>query len=744
MMQSADPSPVGPGPSTPPATFDSAPLSQSTLPTAELEPDNSAQRFQSQTAMLALIDLLNLGLKHQQEGAFLNAVKIYHLVHSKSPQEHPIQGRCLFLLGTIAFQRQSLETALEHFREAQRIDPRQAAYFRHAGTTLNALGRHGDALEMYQRALAIDPAHDETLELLARTLNASGSHHEAALKYNELIQKLGPLEREAGGPRRQRCAHLHAQLGLSLHHLGRFSAAVQAYDRAVMFAPDHASAYASRGVALSALQRPLEALASYDRAIALQPEVPETHYNRGNLLTGLNRLEEAEISFREALRLRPNYLPARSNLIFSLNYRSRLSPLEALEEARKYGEIVRKSATERFHTWPHSALERLAHSDGDPRLRVGFVSGDLRQHPVGYFLESILRNINPERFALHAYPTDDIEDELSARIKPYFARWIPLSRHSDADAATMIHREGVDILIDLAGHSARNRLPLFSFKPAPVQCTWLGYFSTTGLEEVDYIIADPWVVPENERNYYAETVAYMPESYLCFTPPDVLVAPGPLPALENRYITFACFNNVAKLASPVLALWGRILRALPESRLHLKAVQLDDPQLVANLANAFESRGVGRERLIIEGRSSREEYLRCYQQVDFGLDPFPWPGGTTTAEALWMGIPFLTMRGDRFSSRNGASIATNAGLSDWIAQNEDDYFAKALGFASDLPALAALRSRLRTQVLCSPLFDAPRFARHFEQLLERIKATAHTARIHRQPEDPQANEDESR
>jgi len=429
-------------------------------------------------------------------------------------------------------------------------------------------------------------------------------------------------------------------------------------------------------------------------------------------LTELNRLEEAELSFREALKFRPNHLAARSNLLFSLNYRSTLSPVDSLEEAKRYGQIVAQPIENQLSA---SSMRKARRP-----MRIGFVSGDLRQHPVGYFLENILKNINKKLMSLHAYVSDPGEDELTLRIKTCFDSWNSIASQNDERAAKTIHGHDLDVLIDLSGHSARNRLPLFAYKPAPIQCTWLGYFSTTGLAAIDYMIADPYVVPADEEEFYAEKVIRLPESYLCFTPPSYDINPGPLPAEQNGYITFGCFNNLSKLSDQVIGLWSQLLRERPTAKLFLKAKQLGDPYLVVQLQQAFASHGVNPDRIIIEGLTSRESYFKAYQRVDLGLDPFPWPGGTTTAEALWMAIPFVTMKGDRFSSRNGQTIAINAGLPDWVANNATDYLAKAMSFSDDRTGLARLRARLRSQVLSSPLFDAPRFARHFEALMQSL------------------------
>jgi predicted O-linked N-acetylglucosamine transferase (SPINDLY family) len=288
---------------------------------------------------------------------------------------------------------------------------------------------------------------------------------------------------------------------------------------------------------------------------------------------------------------------------------------------------------------------------------------------------------------------------------------------SNEAAAQLIHSDAVHVLMDLSGHTAGTRLPVFAWKPAPLQVSWLGYFATTGVTEIDYFIADPWVLPETEEPYFTEKIWRLPETRLCFTPPDVNVEVSPLPALSNGYITLGCFNNLAKMNDDVVALWARILESIPDSRLLLKAGQLKESSALQNTINRFAAHGIDANRLILEGPESREQYLAAYHRVDIALDPFPYPGGTTSVEGLWMGVPILTLAGERFLSRQGVGILMNAGLPEWIATDTDDYFIRAISHAADLQRLSDLRGRLRPQILASPIFDAPRMARNFEAAL---------------------------
>jgi predicted O-linked N-acetylglucosamine transferase (SPINDLY family) len=348
------------------------------------------------------------------------------------------------------------------------------------------------------------------------------------------------------------------------------------------------------------------------------------------------------------------------------------------------------------------------------------VSGDLYDHPVGFFFESVLaalRARTPARLELTVYANGLNDDATTRRIRAAAHAWRVVAGLSDEHLVQVIRDDGIDVLVDLSGHTGRNRLPAFAWKPAPVQATWLGYFATTGVAAIDYLIADPWAVPEGADDEFTESVWRLPETRMCFTPPADAPDVADLPARAGNPLTFGCFSHLTKVNDDVLALWARVLVAVPGSRLFLKAPQLAADTVHDALLARFQAHGIGAERLILEGPSRRADYLAAYEDVDLMLDTFPYPGGTTTAEALWMGVPVLTLAGDTFLSRQGRSLLTNAGLPEWVANDADDFVARAVARAADLDGLADLRRGLRQRLQASPLFDAPRFAAHFEAAL---------------------------
>ncbi|NQV99333.1 MAG: tetratricopeptide repeat protein [Rhodospirillales bacterium] len=670
---------------------------------------------------------LDLALQHHSAGRLPEAEQACRQILQAEP-EQPV---ALHLLGLIAHQVGQHQDAVVLISQALAIRPDFAEAHANLGTALKGLGKLDQAADSYRKAIAIKPDFTAAHFNLANTLRDLGKPEQAVASYRTALT-LEPGYAEA-----------LSNLGATLHGLGQLDAAADCYHRAIAIKPDFANAHSNLGNLLSDQNKPDDAAASYRKAIAINPHVAEIHSNLAVILGNLGQPDAALASHHQAIALDPSYAKAHSNLGKTLmdqgqpdaaaaSYRRALaidpddamthsnlllclcsmadvSPAAGLEEAKRYGAMVARKVTARYTSWQTELQPQ--------RLRVGLVSGDLKQHPVGIFVESLLAHLDPARIDLRAYPTTNNADAVTLRLRPHFSAWTSIAGLDDAAASALIHGDGVHILIDLAGHTALNRLPLFAWKPAPVQVSWLGYFATTGLDTMDYLLGDPHVAPAEDQAAFMESLVRLPESYLCFTPPDCAPAVNPLPALANGRVTFGCFNNISKMNDAVVALWAAVLDAVAGSRLFLKSRQLGDAAACDAVRERFAAHGIAAERLILEGASPRAELLAAYQRVDIALDPFPYPGGTTSAEALWMGVPVITRRGDRFLSRVGTSIARNAGLADWIAADDAGYIAIAARQTRDLPRLAALRAGLRAQMRAAPLTDAARFAGHFEAAL---------------------------
>jgi protein O-GlcNAc transferase len=575
----------------------------------------------------------------------------------------PQSGEAWKALGTAIMQVSAVD-ALTPLAQAAYLLPGDAMVHCNLGNAMHSAGQFVPAEAHFRRSLALDPALAEAC----------------------------------------------AGLGNCLLAQRKFAEAETQFRRGIELRPDFAEAYSNLGIVLMAQGRYAEAERNYRRAVELKPDAAKAHNNLGNALKEQGRLADAERSFRAALVLDPGYVIAYSNLLLTLNYSAEHSPAFCLAEAGGFGAMLERNVRERYSSWLCAPVS--------PKLRIGFVSGDIANHPVGYFLEAMLRELDPDAVDLLAYVTSAKDDELTARIRPRFAGWRSLTGLSDAAAAQAIHADGIHVLIDLAGHTAHSRLPVFARRPAPVQVSWLGYFATTGMAAIDWFLADAISVPPEHETHFAEKIWRLPDTRLCFTPPSSDQPIAPLPALRNGHLTFGCFQNLTKVGDQVLSAWSEILASLPGARLRMQASQLAHDEVRTDFTARLRRHRIDPARVDLHGDVSREDYFAAHGEVDMILDTFPFPGGTTTCEALWMGVPTLTLAGDRLIARQGAGLIGAAGLHDWIAESRQQYIERAIVLANDVHSLQRLRADLRRRVLASPLFDAKKFARHFEQALQ--------------------------
>ncbi|MCA3280066.1 MAG: hypothetical protein ING10_12415, partial [Roseomonas sp.] len=389
------------------------------------------------------------------------------------------------------------------------------------------------------------------------------------------------------------------------------------------------------------------------------------------------------------------------NLLLGLNYLPGITAEEVAAAHRAYAARFARPAPAPFANTP----------DPERRLRIGMLSGDFRQHPVGYFLEAAITAHQRAGFHLTAYDVGKRADATTARLRGVFDAWRSMGKLEDEAIVAQIRADAIDILVDLTGHTETSRISVMEYRPAPVQVSWIGYANTSGVAAMDWIIADDVVLPPEDETLYIEKPLRLSGCYLCYTPPPETVAPSPPPMLHKGHVTFGCFNTLAKINEEVLAAWAAILNRLPDARLLLKTAVLREDTTAQKLRARFAAAGGDVARLDLEGHSPRAEYFARYATVDFMLDPFPFPGGTTTAEAIHAGVPTLTRRGrGGMISRNGETLLSAVGLQDWIAADTADYIEKAAAFARDPDGLAAIRARLSL----GPLGDAATYARGLE------------------------------
>ncbi|SDN80224.1 glycosyltransferase family 41 protein [Polaromonas sp. JS666] len=636
-----------------------------------------------------------LGAAFEELGQDEAAVASYRRALEIDPVYTEVHDKLVKVLS----RSERFDEVAETYRQMLETDPHNAGWLNNLGAVQRKLGRFKDSAASFRQAVAVDPEDALAHNNLGATLRTLGQLTQAVDSYRQALE-IRPDFIEA-----------HHNLGNLLADLGQADSAVESYRQALEINPDFAESLTAMGAVFQTQGQFDEAVECHRRALAIKPDYAQAHSNLGNTLQDIGQLESSLESTRRALELQPDFTDAHNSLLFVHNYLADQPVANLLAEARRFGDVLARRA--------RPAMAWANPPDPDRRLRIGLVSGDFCIHPVGYFLDAVMAALasSATSLELFGYPTRSCDDELSQRLKACCHAWHPVVGLSDEHVAELIREDGIDILIDLSGHTAYNRLPVFAWKPAPVQLSWLGYFATTGVQTMDYLLADPWTMPDSEEGSFTEKIWRLPETRLCFTPPRADVTVSPLPALSNGYVTFGCFNNLTKMNDAVVALWAQVLNAVPASRLFLKARQLQQASAQREVLARFAAHGIEPGRLILEDYVPRENYLAAYQRVDIALDPFPYPGGTTTVEALWMGVPVLTLAGERFLSRQGVGLMMNAGLPEWVASNPGDYLSRAVAHAGDLQKLSALRAGLRSQVLASPIFDAPRFARHFETAL---------------------------
>ena len=667
--------------------------------------------------------LHELGRLNEAEASYRRALKI----KPNYAEAHNNLGNVLKDLG-------HLDEAEASYRQALKIMPDYAEAHNNLGNVLKDLGRLDEAEASYRQALEVMPNYADAHYNLGNTLKDQGYLDEAEVSYrrflkirpnyveahNNLGNTLKDMNRldEAEASYRQALkimpdsAEAYNNLGVILKDLNRLDEAEASCRQALKIMPDFAEAYNNLGIILKNLNRLDEADASCRQALEIMPYFTEAYNNLGNILQSLCRPDEAEDSFRQALKIMPDLAEAHSNLLFCL------SLMEGLEASALFAEHVRFG--EQFEVplranWPPHSNSR----NPDRCLQIGFVSGDLYNHAVATFMEPLLIQLSGyPQLSLHAYANHSMDDSVSQRLRRYFAHWHPIAALSDAALAEKIRADSIDILIDLSGHTAKNRLLTFARKPAPVQVSWMGYPGTTGLQAMDYYFADRFFSPLGQFDeQFTEKIVRLPAS-APFLPSKDASPVNTLPALSKGYITFGSFNRTNKLSHAVISLWAQLLRALPDSRMLLGG--LPEAGKYETLIEWFTQQGIARNRLNFYPRSDMGSYLGLHQQVDICLDTFPYNGGTTTLHALWMGVPTLTLAGSTPAGRSGTCILGNAGLEAFITQSPEDFVQKGLSWAGNLAGLSDIRAGLRERIAKSAMGQPAVVAAGVECALRRM------------------------
>jgi protein O-GlcNAc transferase len=597
--------------------------------------------------------------------------------------------------------------AIAQFRRAIERRPSDAALFFELGECYRRSSDFGRAIQAFERAIALDP---DTLLAYRRAADAALTQAEktgTASKATADLKKFAAMYLTALGRRQRHSAARDAEAN---------------FREAAALDPKGAQSYSALGELLEASGRYGEAEKSLRRAIALDGKLASAHVALGNALQSLGRYKEMEAAYRHALAIDPSLREVRESLLSvplaHMLYDSAVTPAQIYQRHRECGERLVAEARAANPLAPPFMNSRAP----ERRLRVAYLSPDFRYHAVSFFFEPLLAHHDRDAVEAYCYAEVERPDAVTAALQQVGGIWRNTHGLDDGALRALVRADAIDIAIDLAGHTGHSRLSAFAIKPAPVTATWLGYAATTGLPTVDWRITDARADPSGQEQFHTERLMRLPEIFLCYhfygaVIPDV----KPPPAVTRGAITFGSFNNPLKLSPPAIAAWARILAAIRGSRLMLKSLLFVEPSRKQYFLERFAAHGIPAERLILrEPQPDMTDHLNTYAEIDIALDPFPYNGTTTTCEAMWMGVPMVTLIGERHAGRVGFDLLSQVGMADFAMPDVDAYVAKAIAAAGDLPLLTGLRHELRERMRKSPLCDAPGFARAFERGLREM------------------------
>ncbi|MCC6206836.1 MAG: tetratricopeptide repeat protein [Gammaproteobacteria bacterium] len=630
----------------------------------------------------------NLALAHYMSGRLDEAIAQFEQASRLAPgnaEPHMMIGLSLYRLGR-------LEDSAASARRAIGLNPASAEAHNNLAAACIGLGRFDEAADCARRAIGIKPDYPEAYNNLATACLQLG-RPEDALKYCREALELRPGSVAA-----------QITLGVAHYKLGHRDEALIAFRRAITLQPDSVEAYVNLATLALHQGAPDEAVAHCQKVIGLRPGHATAHYTLGLALFRQGQPAQAMACFERSLALNPDSPDAQSARAYSMLYLPETTPLEILNAHREFA--ARREASLK-PCWPRHTNAR----DPDRRLRVGYVSPDFRRHSVASFIEPVIEGHDRSRFQVHCYYSTTESDAVTGRLKSAADHWTDCPHLSDEQLAGRIRDDGIDILVDLAGHTRDGRLPAFARKPAPLQVTYLGYPATTGLDAMDYRLCTLATDPPGQEAWHSETLYRLPRTLWCYRPP------GPRPeraatAAGAGSITFGSFNNIAKVSIASFDAWAEILRALPAARLIMTSV----PQGSAHesIVRLLTARGISPQRMVMHDKLGDSDFERLLAEIDIALDPFPYTGTTTTCETLWMGIPVVTLAGETSVARSGLALLTSVGLGELIARNAADYVRIATDLARDTDRLDRLRREIPTRFDASPLRDEAAFTRDLE------------------------------
>jgi protein O-GlcNAc transferase len=639
-------------------------------------------------ALKSADELAQIGLRHHRAGDLAAAERSYRAALERSPTNVP----GLTLLSTLLLERREHEAALELLERAVQLAPELALLHSNRGEALRRLGRPEEALRALERAVQLAPELSEAHYNLGLILDQLGRLNDAIPAYETALE-LAPTGRGL------------VTLLQALRDAGQYARGGRWYKSLAARVGESAELSSAFGGLLLDAYRIDEAVDHLHRACELDPALAVGHAELAAALAERGELSAATSRLERAIEVEPENPRWLSHLVYLSAFSEEVSGRQLLEVARRFG----RSHAEGL---PLPASYENTREPERP-LRVGYVSGDLRAHPVAQFLRPLFRAHDRSQVELYCYSTSRRSDAVTDELRSMVDAWRDLSAVDDERAAAAVRADAIDVLVDLSQHSAGSRLLVFARKPAPVQLSWLGYPGPTGVPAIDLRITDPHLDPVEPGVLEDEPLARLPETFWCYEPLLPHVEVSELPLSANGYVTFGSLNSFKKVSAVTLDTWARVLRSVPGSRLMLLA---PEGQVRRRVAEVFTRADVDPARLTFQSHLPPAKYLQLYQQIDIALDCITYGGGTTSLDAYWMGVPVVTLRGDGAVRRAGASIASNLGLPQLIAETSAGYVELATRLATGEQELRALRSTLRSRLQASPLMDASRFAAALENL----------------------------
>lgn len=645
-----------------------------------------------------------IGLGLHRSGNSEEGIKYIHRAVEINPEYCAAYNN----LGNILREEKRFLEALEAYTSARGLDPASPMIYSNIGAVLNELGRDDEALASYEKALELDPAHIDAKFGYALTLCKLSRNDDAQHALIELLS-LKP-------------DHFDAMYNLSTLYM-KMKRPKEAYNvlrKILDDKPDHFNANLSLANLLSEQVQfgrnwaRDEELEFFIKASDIQPDNIDLHICIGTKFLEMCEIDCAIERYEKALSLQPGNLIAISCMLMASQYHPKPDLKQLYEDSLQWHHFC--SANMQMSTSFHKNT-----TEPDRQLNIGYISADFNMHPVGFHLLPAIYHHNPGKYRVYCYSNNSKKnDAFTHRISELSDEWREIEEMTDDEVYDLIIKDRIDILVDLSGHTAGNRLPLFVRKPAPVQVTWLGYFFSTGLSEIDYIFMDETAVQAGEDQFFSEQVIRLPQTRFCYEPPSYAPDIKPLPCLKNGYITFGSFNNLAKLTPEVVNLWSKVLLALPNSKLLLKSASLGGKNVREKISSSFEQLGINPDRLDLRPASPHADMLAEYGDMDIALDPFPFNGGLTTCESLLMGVPVITLFGNRPISRQTAGFLNTIGLAEFVAHNNYDYIETARKWGANIAELAEIRATMRTKMKHSLLCDGKKFTANLEKIYREI------------------------